>query len=225
MKLLIVEDEDELLNDLLESFANEGIACEEAQNVASALEKIHLYEYDILILDLGLPDGNGLEILKSLKKQNKNTGVLILSAKDALNDKLTGLDHGADDYLTKPFDFSELNARVRSIFRRRKFEGTNLLSFKEIEMNMDTGEVKVNDQTITLTRKEYQLLQYLMVNKKRILPKEAIAEHLWGDDTSIFDSFDFIYGHIKNLRKKILNAGGNDYLHTVYGMGYKFDIS
>ncbi len=224
MKLLIVEDEKELLNDLLDSFSGEGQLCEEAQDVCSALEKIYLYEYDILILDLGLPDGNGLEILQALKKCNKNTGVLILSAKVDLNDKLTGLNLGADDYLTKPFDFAELNARVRSIFRRRKFEGNNLLTFNEIEMNMDSDEVYVNSQKITLTRKEYQLLQYFMVNKKRLLTKEAIAEHLWGDDTSIYDSFDFIYSHIKNLRRKIIEVGGTDYLSTVYGMGYKFDL-
>ena len=159
-----------------------------------------MHEYDAIILDIGLPDGSGLEVLEYLKKINKNTGVIILSAHGAIDDKISALDLGADDYLTKPFDFNELNARIKSIIRRKHFHGNNTIDFGDIKINTVSHEVVVNNRNITLTQKEYQMLLYFISN----------------------DSFDFIYGHIKNLRKKIVNAGGNDYLSTIYGVGYKF---
>lgn len=222
MKILIVEDERELLADLVEFFIHEGFLCESAMTVVEAEEKVYMHDYDMLILDIGLPDGNGLEILTYLKKLKKKTGVLILSAKGALDDKISGLNLGADDYLTKPFDFSELNARIKSIMRRKHFDGNNIIEFSEISIDTDTREVQIHGQAIILTQKEYQLLLFLISNGNRIITKESIVEHLWGDDTDMFDSFDFIYSHIKNLRKKIVTAGGEDYLKTVYGVGYKF---
>ena len=147
---------------------------------------------------------------------------MILSAKGALDDKISGLNLGADDYLTKPFDFSELNARIKSIMRRKHFDGNNIIEFAEISINTEAREVQIHGHAIILTQKEYQLLLFLISNRNRIITKESIVEHLWGDDTDMFDSFDFIYSHIKNLRKKIVTAGGEDYLKTVYGVGYKF---
>ena len=223
MKLLIVEDERELLTDLMDLFHREGFLCESAVNVFEAKGKIFMYDYDAIILDLGLPDGNGLDILIELKKLNKKAGVLILSAKNALDDKIKGLDIGADDYLTKPFDFPELNARIKSIIRRKHFEGSNIIKFSEIEINTNTQGVKINDEFISLTQKEYELLLFLMSNRNRVITRESIVEHLWGDDTDFFNSYDFIYNHIKNLRKKMMKAGGHNYLKAIYGVGYKFE--
>lgn len=223
MKILIVENEVELLNDLEEFLKHEGYLIERATTIAEARDKVFVYEYDLLVLDLGLPDGNGLDVLKLLKKDKPDTGVLILTARDALDDKLAGLDLGADDYMTKPFHLSELNARIKSILRRRNFDGSSIVSYKEIEIDTDKMSVSVHGKKLTLTRKEYEFILYLVINKSKVLTKESIAEHLWGDDSDMFDSFDFIYTHIKNLRKKLLEAGGNDYLKSVYGLGYKFE--
>lgn len=223
MKILIVENEVELLNDLEEFLKHEGYLIERATTIAEARDKVFVYEYDLLVLDLGLPDGNGLDVLKVLKKDKPDTGVLILTARDALDDKLAGLDLGADDYMTKPFHLSELNARIKSILRRRNFDGSSIVSYKEIEIDTDKMSASVHGKKLTLTRKEYEFILYLVINKSKVLTKESIAEHLWGDDSDMFDSFDFIYTHIKNLRKKLLEAGGNDYLKSVYGLGYKFE--
>lgn len=223
MKILIVEDEVELLNDLEEFLSSEGYVIEKAGTAFDATDKVSVYDYDLLILDLGLPDGNGLEILKHLKKGNPSTGVLILTARDALDDKLNGLDLGADDYMTKPFHLSELNARLKSIFRRRNFGGNNIIEYREIKIDTDKMVVLVNEKNIELTHKEYELILYLVINKGKVLTKESIVEHLWGDNTDMFSSFDFIYTHIKNLRKKVIEAGGNDYLKSIYGLGYKFE--
>jgi len=222
MKLLIIEDEKELQTDILNFFSKEGFLCEAVETVKEAKEKVYMYDYDTIILDIGLPDGNGIEILEYLKKINKDTGVLILSARGSIDDKILGLNIGADDYLTKPFDFNELNARIKSIIRRKHFKGNNTITFGDIFLNTTSYVVKVNDTVIDLTQKEYQLLLFFISNENRVITKESIVEHLWGDDTDMFDSFDFIYSHIKNLRKKIVKAGGSDYLSTIYGVGYKF---
>lgn len=221
MKLLIVEDEQELLEDLVDFFKKDFL-CETASSVAFAQEKIYMHKYDAIILDVGLPDGSGLEALEYLRTLDSNTGVLILSAYDAIDDKVKGLDLGADDYLAKPFDYNELNARIKSIIRRKHFKGNNIITFDEIEIDTDSKEVRVGNKFIDLTHKEYQLLLYFISNENRVITKESIVEHLWGDDTDIFDSFDFIYSHIKNLRKKIICACRKDYLKTIYGIGYKF---
>lgn len=222
MKLLIIEDEMELLEDLMDFFKKDHFLCESATTVAIAQEKIYMYNYDAIILDIGLPDGSGLEVLKTLRTVDNNAGVLILSAYDAIEDKVSGLNLGADDYLAKPFDYNELNARIKSIIRRKHFKGSNLVVFDTITINTDSQEVHINQKLIELTQKEYQLLIFFISNENRVITKESIVEHLWGDNTDSFDSFDFIYTHIKNLRKKIINSSDKDYLKTVYGIGYKF---
>ncbi len=225
MKLLLVEDQAELAISVQNYFLKEGDVCEYANSFAAASEKLHGYEYDVLVLDIMLPDGNGLELLEIVKQNWPHMGVVIISAKNALDDKLKGLDLGADDYLPKPFHLAELNARTKAVFRRRLQKGENSLSLNEIKIDLDTHEVLVHDQLLDLTRKEFELLHYFLVNQRRLLTKQAIAEHLWGDYMDTADSFDFVYQHIKNLRKKIVKAGGNDYLETVYGVGYKIKSS
>jgi len=222
MKILIVEDEQELQEDIMAFFKAEKVVCEAVSKASMAKEKVYMHNYDAIILDIGLPDSSGLEVLEYLKEINKDIGVIILSARGAIDDKISGLNLGADDYLSKPFDFNELNARIKSIVRRKHFHGSNTINFEDIEINTDSHEVYVNNQIIILTQKEYQLLLFLISNENRVITKESIVEHLWGDDTDMFDSFDFIYSHIKNLRKKIITAGGKDYLNTIYGVGYKF---
>lgn len=222
MKILVVEDEHELLNAILAYLNMEGYVCEEALTYQDGLDKISLYEYDCIIADLGLPGGSGLKLIEMLKKKMDNTGVIIISAKNSLDDKIQGLDIGADDYLTKPFNLSELNARLRSVLRRRKFEGKREIEFQEIKANPETMQVKVNGKNVSLTKKEFDLLVYFIVNKNKVLTKESIVEHLWGDYIDSADSFDFLYAHISNMRKKIMLAGSRDYLSTVYGVGYKF---
>lgn len=221
MKLLLVEDQEELASSVYEYFSKEGDVCELAKTFSKATEKLYAFSYDLLILDLMLPDGDGLSLLSVVKKEWPDMGVIIVSAKNALTDKLNGLELGADDYLSKPFHLAELNARANAVFRRRKQEGKQSLTFNEIELNLDSHEVTVCGISIELTRKEYELLHYFIVNQNRLLTKQAIAEHLWGDYMDAMDSFDFVYQHIKNLRKKIMQSGGKDYIKTVYGAGYK----
>ncbi|MBS1579608.1 MAG: response regulator transcription factor [Bacteroidetes bacterium] len=224
MKVLIIEDELELLNSICSYLGNDNFICETATNFHSAIEKISLYEYACIVLDITLPDGSGLEILKELKKQHKADGVLIISAKNSLDDKLQGLKAGADDYLTKPFHLPELSARVEAIIRRKYFNGNDVITLNEIVVNTSQKTVEINNTLIDLTKKEYELLLYFISNKNKVISKNAIAEHLWGDDMDLADSYDFIYTHIKNLRKKLLNANCTDYLKSIYGMGYKFNI-
>lgn len=222
MKILIVEDEKDLLQSISAYLQNEGFVCEEALNYFQAENKLVTYDYEIVVLDITLPDGNGLNLLKLLKQEHPNTGVLIASAKNSLDDKLKGLDLGADDYITKPFHLAELNSRINAIIRRRNFHGQTNIIFNEIEINPAANEVRVNNQKVELTKKEYDLLLYLITNKNRVLTKVSIAEHLWGDYMDMADNFDFIYTHIKNLRRKIEEQGGANYMQTVYGLGYKF---
>ena len=222
MKILIIEDEKALCETIVTYLKKEGYLVESALNYEKADEKISFYEYDCIIVYLTLPDGNGLDIIKQLKKNDPQTGIIIITAKNSLDDKLTGLDIGADDYLTKPFDLSELNARIKSVLRRRNFSGQKEIIFNEIKVIPELTQVLVCDQELSLTKKEYDLLLFLISNKNRIISKDTIAEHLWGEDMEIADSLDFIYTHVKNLRKKILDKGGKDYVKTVYGIGYKF---
>lgn len=207
------------INDYLKM---EGHICEVAQNFIQADIKTADNRYDCLILDIGLPDGNGLDIIKKLKSNSISDGILILSAKSSLDDKLLGLQIGADDYLTKPFHLAELSARINSIYRRNNFLGMNEISFNEIRANTNDKQAYVNDNLLNLTKKEYDLLVFFLTNKNRIITKESIVEHLWGDDVVLTDSFDFVYTHVKNLRKKILAADGRNYIKCIYGFGYKF---
>lgn len=222
MKILIVEDEKEL-SAIVESFLQkEGFLCETAATFGEADEKLTMYKYDIALVDITLPGGSGLQLIEKLKTSNTETGIIIISAKNSLDDKLSGLDLGADDYLTKPFHLAELNSRIKALFRRQKFKGAITITFQEIEINPDEGSVTVAGLPIILTKKEHELLMFFITNQNRLLSRESIAEHLWGDNIDLADNFDFIYTHINNLRKKIMKADGNDYVKTVYGIGYKF---
>ena len=218
----MVEDEPALGESVVTFLKKEGHVCEWVKNFSAGDEKVNMYPYDCALIDIGLPGGSGLDIVKTLKKNNPKTGIIIISAKNSLDDKISGLDLGADDYISKPFHLAELNSRVNSVLRRRNFEGSNEIVFEKIKIIPDKQEVFVNKKPITLTKKEFDLLLFFISNKNRVVTKEAIAEHIWGDGSDAADSFDFIYSHIKNLRKKIVDAGGEDYLKSVYGMGYKF---
>ncbi len=222
MKILIIEDEEGLRESIEEYFTEAGNICETASNYQNAIIKINLYRYDCILLDITLPGGNGIDILKSIKENNYADGVLIISAKNSLDDRLDGLNIGADDYLVKPFHLSELKARVSAIIRRKTFNGSNQLIFNEITIDLLAKEVKVGKLPVKLTRKEYALLLYFIANKGKVVSKNAIAEHLWGDGIDLANNFDFIYSHIKNIRKKLVEAGCNDYIQAAYGMGYKF---
>jgi len=222
MKILIIEDEKELVATIKKFLEPEGFLCETASSRFEAEDSLLAFNYDIIILDLTLPDGDGLDLIKLIKSRNKKAVLLIVSAKNSLDDKIRGLDMGADDYITKPFHLAELNSRIKSLARRRHFDGANELIFNEIKINIDSNEVFVNGTIIDLTKKEYEILVYFIVNRNRVITRESIAEHVWGDNISYADNFDFIYSHIKNLRKKIEMNNGRNYLHSIYGMGYKF---
>ncbi|WP_321345380.1 response regulator transcription factor [uncultured Draconibacterium sp.] len=222
MKILVVEDEPDLLFEIRSFLEKENYICETTDNFVDADEKLAIYHYDVALIDITLPGGSGLKLIENLKRKNADTGIIIISARNSLDDKLTGLDLGADDYVTKPFHLSELNARIKALLRRRKFAGARTVAFEEIELIPEQGTVKVNETELVLTKKEFELLLFFISNKNRLLTRESIAEHLWGDDIDLADNFDFIYTHINNLRKKIMKNGGNDYIKTVYGMGYKF---
>ncbi len=221
MKILIIEDEYELLIALNNFLVKENFICELAGNYSNADDKLSVNEYDIILLDITLPDGNGLNLLKTIKKHQKRAGVIITSARNSLDDKIIGLDLGADDYMTKPFQLSELNSRIKAILRRKHFDGSNILSFNEISVNTESRSVTIGEQKIEMTKKEYDLLLFFMINKERVLTREAISEHLWEDNIDMADNFDFIYTHLNNIRRKIRIAGGKDYIKTLYGLGYK----
>ena len=209
-----------MVESIVDYLQREDYICEIASDFNNAIEKTELFDYDCILLDIGLPGGSGLKVLEQLKANNKTDGVLIISAKNSLDDRVEGLLLGADDYLPKPFHLSELSARIAAIIRRKNFAGSNVIKFNEIEIDTLAKTVTINKKPFTLTRKEYELLLYFVSNKGRVISKNAIAEHLWGDDME--GNNDFIYTHIKNLRKKIVEFGGVDYVKSVYGMGYKF---
>lgn len=222
VKILIIEDEKELSSSIVSYLKEENYVCEVVMDYNSAVDKIELYEYDRILLDLMLPGGNGLALLKNLKANKKMDGVLIISAKNSLDDKVEGLKLGADDYLAKPFHLSELSARVAAIIRRKAFEGNTIVTFNEITVDTVAKVAFYEGTALELTKKEFDLLLYFIANKRKIISKNAIAQHLWGDEMDMANNFDFIYTHIKNLRKKLLERGGIDYVKSVYGMGYKF---
>ncbi len=224
MKLLIVEDEKILCDSILSYLKQESYICDSASGYASAIEKIELFDYDCILLDINLQDVNGMDLLRELKSNNKTDGVLIISARNSLEDKVAGLQLGADDYLPKPFHLSELGARVSAIIRRKNSAGNNLIRLAELSIDTQARSVEVSGHPVELTRKEYQLLLYFAYNKGRVVSKNAIAEHLWGDEMGGAANYDFIYTHIKNLRRKLMEAGCGDYIQSVYGMGYKFSF-
>ena len=224
MKLLIIEDEPALSKSIAAYLVGESYLCEFADTFAKALEKIALYSYDCILLDLMLPGGSGLKILEELKRQDKADGVIIISAKNALEDKILGLQIGADDYLAKPFHLSELTARIHAVIRRKQFGHSNLIRQNELEIDLLAKSVQVKEMPVLLTKKELDLLLYFIGNKNRVISKAALAEHLSGDLADMLDSHDFVYAHIKNLKKKLHEAGCDSYLKTIYGVGYKWEL-
>ena len=224
MNLLLVEDEPDLSKNIRSYLLQNMYACETAADFSTARIKLEQGSFDCILLDLSLPDGNGLELLRQLKTGKNRAGVLIISARNSLDDKLTGLELGADDYLTKPFHLAELAARVTAIIRRRTFEGNNTIVLDKLTINIVDKTVRTEKAVINLTRKEYEMLLYLASNKNRVVTKDSLADHLWGDHAQLADTYDFIYSHIKNLRKKLSEAGCPDYLKSIYGMGYKLSI-
>lgn len=224
MKLLFVEDEPVLLQEMESYFSSLNYICEQAPNYQQASQKLSNYSYDIVVLDISLPDGNGIDLIQGIREQHPETGIMILSARDSLQDKLKGLNLGADDYLTKPFYVEELNARINALYRRKALKGANEVVFDDFNLDLDSKLLFFKVTAIALTRKEFEMLIYFVVNKNRVMSKSSIAEHLWGDHVDQFDNFDTLYAHIKNLRKKLISASGKDYIKSVYGMGYKFSF-
>lgn len=221
MKILVIEDEPQMLGLIKQFLTDENYIVEEAPGFESGLDKIVTYDYDCILLDIMLPDGNGLTILKKLKELGKSDSVIIISAKDSVDDKVKGLDLGADDYLTKPFHIAELNARIKSVIRRKKNEGNKLLEINNISINIDEHLVTIDNRPVDLNRKEFEILVFLALNKNRITGKSAIAENIWGDNIDRMNDFDFIYSQIKNLRKKLVSHNADVDLVSIYGIGYK----
>ncbi|WP_330441452.1 response regulator transcription factor [Flavobacterium sp. C4GT6] len=222
MKILIVEDEPAIAKSIADYMAPNAFMCESAPTAAVAMEKIELYSYDCILLDLMLPDGDGFEVLRELRRLKKTDGVIIISAKEALDTRIEGLQLGADDYLTKPFHLSELLVRIQAIIRRKNFSGNNTVTFHEIEVDILARTVTVKGNKLEVTKKEIDLLLFLIGNQGKVLSKGAIAEYLSGDMADMLDNHDFVYAHIKNLKKKLAKAGSTDYIKTVYGLGYKW---
>ncbi|WP_207513903.1 response regulator transcription factor [Longitalea luteola] len=224
MKILVIEDEPAMLEVIRQSLQKENFLVEVAGDFSSALRKIIAYNYDCILLDLTLPDGNGFELLQELKKMNKTDGVIIISAKDSVDDKIRGLNLGADDYLTKPFHIAELNARIKSVLRRKVFDGKNTLELGNIMIDLNDRTVTVKAEQMTLNRKEFDILTYFMANKGRLVIKDALAEYIWGDYADQANDYEFIYSQIRNLRKKLKEHDSGIEIRAVYGIGYKLVV-
>ena len=223
MKVLIIEDEPELAKSMIDYLSGQYYLCELATDYFQAQSRISAYNYDCILLDLMLPGGSGMQILDELKLQGKEDGVIIISAKNSLDDRIKGLELGADDYLAKPFHLSELAARMFSVIRRRNFANSNVIQQGNLKIDLRAKTVQVGEAVIALTRKEYELLIFFIGNKNKVISKSALAEHLSGDLADMLDNHDFIYAHIKNLKKKLTEAGSGNYLKTLYGNGYKWE--
>jgi DNA-binding response OmpR family regulator len=221
MKLLIIEDEKELAASIASYLKNENYTCEVASNFKQALEKVETSDYECIVLDITLPDGSGMQLLKELKNNKKTEGVIIISAKNSIDDRINGLRLGADDYLVKPFHLSELAARINAIIRRKMYNGNNVIRFNEINIDTVAKEVTVRKELVELTHKEYELLLHFLSNQRRVISKNALISHLWSQEMGTGESADIIYTHIKNLRKKLNEKGCGDYIRSLYGMGYK----
>lgn len=222
MKVLIVEDDADLREITERSLLKERYVVETAPDYRTARQKAWVYEYDCILLDIMLPDGNGLDLLRSLQQAGKPMpNVIILSAKDSIEDKVAGLDLGADDYLPKPFHLAELHARLKSVLRRRHRDGGSVLRMGNVCVHPDVFKVEVNGRPLDLSRKEYDILLYFMNRPNRLIEKQMLAEAVWGDSIDQADNFDFIYAQLKNLRKKLKDAGAEPEIKTVYGFGYK----
>jgi DNA-binding response OmpR family regulator len=222
MRILLIEDESDLAQNIVSLLTKEGYHVEWVNNYSKAVKKIDERVYDCFLVDISLPDGNGLNIVRLLKEIETDAGIIIITAKNSLNDRVEGLDLGADDYLSKPFHLAELNSRTKAVLRRRKFAGLKTIEIDNLKIIPDNFQVLVNDDMIDFTRKEFDLLLFLASNQNRVLTKDSIAEHIWGEYNDISYSYDFLYSHIKNIRKKLLEKGCRDYIQSVYGIGYKF---
>lgn len=221
MKILIIEDEPDLQEVIQQSLKMENFLVETANDFNSALDKIISFDYDCILLDIMLPGGNGLDLLQELKNLDKSDNVIIISAKDSLDDKLKGLNLGADDYLTKPFHMAELTARVKSVLRRKSFHGKNLIIIGNLKLDPEERSLFIADQPLVLNRKEFDILTYMVVNRNRLVNKTSLAEHVWGDHMDQADDYEFIYSQIKNLRKKLKEHHADVEIQAVYGIGYK----
>lgn len=224
MKLLIVEDEPDLLQSILEYFTQEDFRCEGVSTFHEGVSRIESFDYDCIILDINLPDGNGLKLLKYLRDEKKQDGVIIVSARNSLDDKIEGLTLGADDYITKPFHLSELNARIKALIRRKYNQVTYVLEMGNLQLSLSSRLVICNNVQLVLTRSEFDLLAYLLNNANRVISRQAIAEHIYGERTDNMPSFDFVYSQIKNLKRKLKENNCNVLIQTVYGLGYKITI-
>ena len=224
MKILIIEDETELMEVIRQSLEKENFLVESASDYDNALDKVIFFDYDCILLDIMLPGGSGLDILQELKNLDKSDNVIIISAKDSLEDKLTGLDLGADDYLTKPFHIAELNARIKSVLRRKSFGGKNTVEIANVKLDLDDRTLLIDHKPLLLNRKEFDILTYMVVNKNRLVNKTSLAERVWGDHMDEADDYEFIYSQIKNLRKKLKDNGAGVEIQAVYGLGYKLLI-
>jgi DNA-binding response OmpR family regulator len=224
VKILIVEDESELAQDIIGYLTSQDYVCELAADYHQALDKIATYVYDCILLDLMIPFGDGLQVLEKLKSEKRADGVIIISAKNALDDKIKGLQLGADDYLAKPFHLSELSARIYSVIRRKQFDNSNTITHDELTVELLSKTVMVGSNLVSLTKKEFDLLLLFLGNKNKVISKNALAEHLSGDIADMFDNHDFVYAHVKNLKKKLSEAGCENYLKTIYGTGYKWEL-
>lgn len=224
MKILIIEDQPELRSAIKQSLEMENYIVEQAGNFTEAMDKVTSFGYDCILLDLMLPGGSGLDILKELKNQERDDNVIILSAKDSVSDKVSGLELGADDYLAKPFHMSELSARLKSVLRRKSFNGKQLLPLGELNLDMENRRVLFGDIDLELNRKEFDIFSYLSLNANRLVNKSALAERVWGDFMDQADDFEFIYSQIKNLRKKLIPAEKSVQIQAVYGLGYKLTV-
>ena len=223
MKLLLIEDHKDLATNIISFLSQENYICEWACTMVHAKDLLSMFDYECILLDMTLPDGIGISLLTEIKLIYPQLPVIIISAQNSLDYKVLGLDSGADDYITKPFPLPELHSRIKAVMRRNQKEKKyDFLSFNEININLQSMECKVNQSVLNLTKKEFNLLVYFINNKNRVLSRQAIAIHLWGDYTYNLDNVDFIYQHLKNLRRKISEAGGTDYVQTVYGLGYKW---
>ncbi|EGK02015.1 response regulator transcription factor [Dysgonomonas gadei] len=224
MKILIVEDEYEILKSINSFLLSESYVVEKATDYASGIEKVQLYEYDCILLDISLPGGSGLKILEEMKKAGITGNTIIISAKNSLEDKITGLDLGADDYLTKPFHLAELHARIKAVLRRKQLDGSNVLKLGNVSVDFDKHLVYIDDQELRLNRKEFDILSFFAMNTNKLITKEVLAEHVWGDNIDSADNFDFVYAQIKNLRKKLKDSNAGIMFENVYGIGYKMTV-
>jgi DNA-binding response OmpR family regulator len=222
MRILLIEDESDLAQSIVILLSKEGYSIEWVDKYNEAVKRIDERLYDCFLVDITLPDGNGLNIVRLLKENNTDSGIIIITARNSLNNRIEGLDLGADDYLSKPFHLAELNSRIKALLRRRRFSGQKTIEIDNLKIVPENFEVHIDDELIDFTRKEFDLFLFLASNKNRVLTRDSIAEHIWGDYNDISYSYDFLYSHIKNIRRKLLEKGSKDYIQSVYGIGYKF---